>query len=83
MGKNVKLTEEAYLDLQAWARVDGLTLAGEIRKILAIRNAFSEIKALESLTEDLRSVTNDVRGILKEHRESQAPRATWGTLGEH
>lgn len=55
MGKNVKLTDEAYLDVKELAMKDGLSVAGEIRKMVELRKIIDTVAVLEEAAKRLKA----------------------------
>lgn len=63
MAKCIKLTDEVYQDLRDLARADGETIAGEIRKTIALRKIIDEVSVLEQLATRLEKT----REVVSQH----------------
>lgn len=53
MGKCIKLTDEVYLEAKELAAKDGLSVAGEIRKMIALRKIVDVVDVLEAAAKKL------------------------------
>jgi predicted DNA-binding protein len=60
MAKCIKLTDEVYQNLRDLARADGETIAGEIRKIIALRKSIDEVSVLEQIASKLGKVVKNL-----------------------